>query len=384
MNYFSSNFTLGILGGGQLGKMLLHVTSRLNIKTNILDPNNDSPCKNLCNDFSQGNLMDFDSVYNFGKYCDLVTYEIEHVNIEALEKLELEGIKVFPSSNTLKIIQDKSKQKQFFVDNKIPTAQFIYFKSLEDFKISTKKNSIKYPFVWKKTKFGYDGYGVKIIHSPSDLDELPNDEFIIEELIPFKKELATTIARNESGQIEIFPIVEMDFNKTSNQVEYVICPAQINNDLKVIAKDIALKVSKSFKHVGLLAVEMFLTNDNSILVNEVAPRPHNSAHYTIEACSSSQFDQHINSILNLPLGCSKSFIYAIMANLVGSEGSVGQVCYEGIEEAMKIDNVKIHLYGKPQTKPNRKMGHATIIDTDLNKGIEKAKKVKKLIQIKTK
>ena len=384
MNYFSSNFTLGILGGGQLGKMLLHVTSRLNIKTNILDPSNDSPCKNLCNDFSQGNLMDFDSVYNFGKYCDLVTYEIEHVNIEALEKLELEGIKVFPSSNTLKIIQDKSKQKQFFVDNKIPTAQFIYFKSLEDFKISTKKNSIKYPFVWKKTKFGYDGYGVKIIHSPSDLDELPNDEFIIEELIPFKKELATTIARNESGQIEVFPIVEMDFNKTSNQVEYVICPAQINNDLKVIAKNIALKVSKSFKHVGLLAVEMFLTNDNSILVNEVAPRPHNSAHYTIEACSSSQFDQHINSILNLPLGCSKSFIYAIMANLVGSEGSVGQVCYEGIEEAMKIDNVKIHLYGKPQTKPNRKMGHATIIDTDLNKGIEKAKKVKKLIQIKTK
>jgi len=213
---------------------------------------------------------------------------------------------------------------------------------------------------------------------------MPNDEFIIEELIPFKKELATTIARNESGQIEVFPIVEMDFNKTSNQVEYVICPAQINNDLKVIAKNIALKVSKSFKHVGLLAVEMFLTNDNSILVNEVAPRPHNSAHYTIEACSSSQFDQHINSILNLPLGCSKSFIYAIMANLVGSEGSVGQVYYEGIEEAMKIDNVKIHLYGKPQTKPNRKMGHATIIDTDLNKGIEKAKKVKKLIQIKTK
>ena len=383
MNYFSSNFTLGILGGGQLGKMLLNVTSRLSIKTNILDPSKDSPCKKLCNEFTQGNLMDFDSVYQFGKKCGLVTYEIEHVNIEALEKLELEGIKVFPSSNTLKIIQDKSKQKQFFIDNEIPTAQFYYFKSLDDFNISSEKNLIKYPCVWKKTKFGYDGYGVKIIHSKSEFDDLPNEEFIIEELIPFKKELATTIARNKSGQIEVFPIVEMDFNKISNQVEYVICPAQIRDDLIVKAKEIALKVSESFNHVGLLAVEMFLTEDNAILVNEVAPRPHNSAHYSIEACSSSQFDQHINAILDLPLGCSKSYVYAIMANLVGSEGSVGQVIYQGIEEAMKIDNVKIHLYGKQQTKPNRKMGHVTITDTDLEEGLEKIKKVKKLIQIKT-
>ena len=384
MNYFSSNFTLGILGGGQLGKMLLNVTSRLSIKTNILDPSKDSPCKKLCNEFTQGNLMDFDSVYQFGKKCDLVTYEIEHVNIEALEKLESEGIKVFPSSNTLKIIQDKSKQKQFFIDNEIPTAQFYYFKSLDDFNISSEKNLIKYPCVWKKTKFGYDGYGVKIIHSKSEFDDLPNEEFIIEELIPFKKELATTIARNKSGQIEVFPIVEMDFNKISNQVEYVICPAQIRDDLSVKAKEIALKVSESFNHVGLLAVEMFLTEDNAILVNEVAPRPHNSAHYSIEACSSSQFDQHINAILDLPLGCSKSYVYSIMANLVGSEGSVGQVTYQGIEEAMKIDNVKIHLYGKQQTKPNRKMGHVTITDTDLEEGLEKIKKVKKLIQIKTK
>ena len=384
MNYFSSKFTLGILGGGQLGKMLLAVTSRLSIKTNILDPSNDSPCKKLCNEFTHGNLMDFNSVYEFGKNCDLVTYEIEHVNIEALEKLESEGIKVLPSSNTLKIIQDKSKQKQFFIDNNIPTAKFYYFKSLDDFKISTEQKHMKYPCVWKKTKFGYDGYGVKIISSKIDFDELPNDAFIIEELIPFKKELATTIARNKSGQIEVFQIVEMDFNKISNQVEYVICPAQISDELVVKAKEVALKVSESFNHVGLLAVEMFLTQEDTILVNEVAPRPHNSAHYSIEACSSSQFDQHINAILDLPLGCSKSYVYAIMANLVGSEGSVGQVHYKGIKEAMKFNNVKIHLYGKHQTKPNRKMGHATITDTDLKKGIEKAKKVKKLIQIKTK
>ena len=384
MNYFSSKFTLGILGGGQLGKMLLAVTSRLSIKTNILDPSNDSPCKKLCNEFSLGNLMDFNSVYEFGKNCDLVTYEIEHVNIEALEMLEKEGVTVYPSSKTLKIIQDKSIQKQFFIDNKIPTAQFYYFKSLEHFKTSSEKNDIKFPYMWKKTKFGYDGYGVKIINSKAEFDELPNEEFIIEELIPFKKELATTIARNKSGQIEVFPIVEMDFNEVSNQVEYVICPAQISDELLTKAKEIALKVSKSFNHIGLLAVEMFLTKDDAILVNEVAPRPHNSAHYSIEACSSSQFDQHINSILNLPLGSSKSNIYAIMANLVGSEGSSGKVCYQGIEEAMKIDNVKIHLYGKKQTKPNRKMGHATITDTDLSEGLRKAKEVKKLIQIKTK
>ena len=384
MNYFSSNFTLGILGGGQLGKMLLNATSRLSVKTNVLDPSEDSPCKKLCNEFQQGNLMDFKSVYEFGKKCDLITYEIEHVNIEALEKLESEGVKVLPSSNTLKIIQDKSKQKQFFIDNNIPTAKFYYFKSLDDFKISKEQKHMKYPCVWKKTKFGYDGYGVKIIRSKIDFDELPNDAFIIEELIPFKKELATTIARNKSGQIEVFPIVEMDFNKISNQVEYVICPAQISDELVVKAKEVALKVSESFNHVGLLAVEMFLTQEDTILVNEVAPRPHNSAHYSIEACSSSQFDQHINAILDLPLGCSKSYVYAIMANLVGSEGSVGQVHYKGIKEAMKFDNVKIHLYGKHQTKPNRKMGHATITDTDLKKGIEKAKKVKKLIQIKTK
>ena len=383
MNYFSSNFTLGILGGGQLGKMLLNVTSRLSIKTNILDPSENSPCKKLCNEFTTGNLMDFDAVYEFGKKCDLVTYEIEHVNIEALEKLEYEGVKVFPNSNTLKIIQDKSKQKQFFIDNKIPTAKFYYFKSLDQFKTSKEKDHIKFPCVWKKTKFGYDGYGVKIIHSKNNFDELPNDAFIIEELIPFKKELATTIARNKSGQIEVFPIVEMEFNKISNQVEYVICPAQIDNSLTIKAREIALKVSESFNHIGLLAVEMFLNEDNAILVNEVAPRPHNSAHYSIEACSSSQFDQHINAILDLPLGCSKSNVYAIMANLVGSEGSVGQVSYLGIEEAMKIDNVKIHLYGKQQTKPNRKMGHVTIIDTKLKEGLEKAKKVKKLIQIKT-
>ena len=379
MNYSKSDFTLGILGGGQLGKMLLQVTSRLSIKTKVLDPSNDSPCKEICSEFTKGQLMDFDAVYNFGKNCDLVTYEIEHINVDALEKLEKEGVKVFPNSSTLRIIQDKSIQKQFFIDNNIPTAKFKYYNSLKDLKVE----KLKFPCVWKKTKFGYDGYGVKILKSKKDLNNLPETQFIIEEMIPFKKELATTVVRNQNGDIEIFPIVEMMFNEISNQVEFVVCPAQVRDELKAKAEKVALKVSKTFKQVGLLAVEMFITHDNTILVNEVAPRPHNSAHYSIEACINSQFDQHINAILNLPLGCSKSNNYAIMANLVGGIGYNGDVIYEGINEAMNFDNVKIHIYGKKETKPNRKMGHITVIDTDLKSGLQIAKTIKNLIQIKT-
>jgi len=384
MNYFSSDFKLGILGGGQLGKMLLQVTSRLSIKTNILDPSEDSPCKNLCNEFEIGNLMDFDAVYQFGKKCDLVTFEIEHVNIEALEKLESEGTKVYPTSKTLKIIQNKNLQKQFFIDNNIPTSDFYYFKSLKDFKNSLHKNQISFPCVWKKTKFGYDGYGVEIIKSIEQIDNLPNEEFIIEEFIPFEKELATTIVRNYSGDIQIFPLVQMDFNKESNQVEYVVCPAQVNREIKDLANALAMKVSKSFKHVGLLAIEMFLTKDNKILINEVAPRPHNSAHYSIEACENSQFQQHINSILNLKLGSCKSNNNAIMVNLVGEKGYFGPVIYQGIEKAMEQSNVSVHIYGKSNTKPNRKMGHVTVTDENLKNGLKKAKSVKNLIKVKTK
>jgi len=384
MNYFSSDFKLGILGGGQLGKMLLQVTSRLSIKTNILDPSEDSPCKNLCNEFEIGNLMDFDAVYQFGKKCDLVTFEIEHVNIEALEKLESEGTKVYPTSKTLKIIQNKNLQKQFFIDNNIPTSDFYYFKSPKDFKNSLHKNQISFPCVWKKTKFGYDGYGVEIIKSIEQIDNLPDEEFIIEEFIPFEKELATTIVRNYSGDIQIFPLVQMDFNKESNQVEYVVCPAQVNREIKDLANALAMKVSKSFKHVGLLAIEMFLTKDNKILINEVAPRPHNSAHYSIEACENSQFQQHINSILNLKLGSCKSNNNAIMVNLVGEKGYFGPVFYQGIEKAMEQSNVSVHIYGKSNTKPNRKMGHVTVTDENLKNGLKKAKSVKNLIKVKTK
>ena len=384
MNQNYSNLKLGIIGGGQLGKMLLQVTSRYNINSKILDPNNDSPCKNLCNEFFLGDLMDPHAVYEFGKKCDLVTYEIEHVNTKALEKLESEGIDIFPRPSTLKIIQDKSMQKKFFIENNIPTAKYRFFKSISDFLEFSKNNDIDFPCIWKKTKFGYDGYGVKKINSLHEITDLPDSEFIIEDYVPFKKELATTVVRNKSGQIEIFPMVEMIFNSNSNQVEYVLCPAQIDKEVVEKAKAIALNVANAFENIGLLTVEMFMTKDNQILVNEVAPRPHNSAHYSIEACISSQFDQHIRSILNLPLGCSKPNSYAIMVNLVGDKGQTGSVSYSGIEKAMEYDNVSIHIYGKSKTKPNRKMGHATVLDTDLENGLEVAKSIKKIITIKSK
>jgi len=384
MNQNYSDLKLGIIGGGQLGKMLLQVTSRYNINSKILDPSNDSPCKNLCNEFFLGDLMDHDAVYEFGKKCDLITYEIEHVNTKALEKLESEGIDIFPKPSTLKIIQNKSIQKKFFVKNNIPTAKYRFFKSVSDFLEFSKNKNIDFPCVWKKTKFGYDGYGVKKINSLNEITNLPDSEFIIEDYVPFKKELATTVVRNKSGQIEIFPMVEMIFNSNSNQVEYVLCPAQIDKEVVEKAKAIALNVANAFENIGLLTVEMFMTKDNQILVNEVAPRPHNSAHYSIEACISSQFDQHIRSILNLPLGCSKPNSYAIMVNLVGEEGQTGSVSYSGIEKAMQNNNVSIHIYGKNKTKPNRKMGHATVLDTDLENGLEVAKSIKKIITIKSK
>ena len=384
MDYNQSNLKLGIIGGGQLGKMLLQTSSKYSLHSKILDPNDNSPCKNLCDEFFLGDLMDYNAIYDFGKKCDLVTYEIEHVNVDALEKLESEGITVYPKPSALRTIQDKSQQKKFFIDNGIPTAKYLYFKSKSEFLKFSRNNHVEFPCVWKKTTLGYDGYGVKKLNSFSEINKLTDCEFIIEEHIPFKKELATTVVRNDSGEIEIFPLVEMMFNHKTNQVEYVLCPAQVEDEIFENAKQIALNVTKAFKNIGLLAVEMFLTLDNKIIVNEVAPRPHNSAHYSIEACISSQFDQHLRSILNLPLGCSKSNSFAVMVNLVGELDHEGPVLYNGIEKAMQNNNACIHLYGKSITKPNRKMGHVTVLDTDLKNGLDIAKSIKKTIIIKSK
>ncbi len=381
MNYFSSSFKLGILGGGQLGKMLLFDTRKFDIQTYVLDPSDEAPCKVACNHFFQGDLMDFETVYNFGKQVDVLTFEIELVNLEALEKLENEGKKVYPSPKTLKLIQNKGIQKNFYLEHNIPTAPAKTFKDLKKLVVEIVDSKLEMPFVWKCTEFGYDGNGVKIIRTLQDLDNLPNVECIAEEMVPFKNELAVIVCRNPSGEIKTYPVVEMEFHPEANQVEYVICPARIDEKVAEKARAIALEVSKKFNHVGLLAVEMFQTSTDEILVNEVAPRPHNSGHYSIEASYTSQFENHLRAILDLPLGNTDSKVAGIMVNLSGAEGFSGDVIYENIETILGWNGVTPHIYGKKQTRPFRKMGHVTIVNEDINVARKIAEDVKNTIRV---
>lgn len=381
MNYFSSDFKLGILGGGQLGKMLLFDTRKFDIQTYVLDPSDEAPCKIACNQFFKGDLMDFETVYNFGKKVDVLTFEIELVNLEALEKLENEGIKVYPSPKTLKLIQNKGIQKDFYAHHAIPTANYKRFENIKGVIVDVLESKLKLPFVWKCTEFGYDGNGVKVIRQLSDLENLANVECIAEEMVPFKNELAVIVCRNPSGEIKTYPVVEMEFHPEANQVEYVICPARIDDAVAEKARAIALTVSEKFNHVGLLAVEMFQTEDDEILVNEVAPRPHNSGHYSIEASYTSQFENHLRAILDLPLGNTDSKVAGIMVNLTGAEGFSGDVIYENIETILGWNGVTPHIYGKKQTRPFRKMGHVTIVNNDIKEARRIAEDVKNTIRV---
>mgnify|MGYP000968416284 FL=1 len=380
-NYYSSDFKLGILGGGQLGRMLLAETQKFDIHTAILESNKKAPCAEICNRFVVGDLLDFNAVYNFGKTVDLLTIEIENVNLDALDALEKEGLIIFPKPKDLRIIQNKAHQKNFYIDHQIPTAAFSHYAYLEELKHSFENSIIEFPFVWKAARFGYDGNGVKIVRNLEDLESLPNVECITEQLIPFKNELAVIVARNAAGETKTYPVVEMEFHPEANQVEYVICPARITTKVAENAREIALKVVSDLDFVGLLAVEMFQTVDDKILVNEVAPRPHNSGHYSIEASYTNQFEQHLRSILNLPLGNTESKVAGIMVNLVGEEGFSGDVIYKNIEDILKIDGVTPHIYGKKETRPFRKMGHVTIVNSDINKARTIAQKVKETIRV---
>ena len=381
MNYFSSDFKLGILGGGQLGKMLLSETRKFDIQTYILDPSDEAPSQFGATKFFIGDLLDFETVYQFGKHVNLLTIEIENVNLDALDKLEEEGLPIFPSPKTLRLIQNKGVQKDFYVQNQIPTATFKRFNSLNGLRAEIKNGLIVMPFVWKCAQFGYDGNGVKIVRSIDDIESLPNVECIAEQMVSFKNELAVIVARSASGEVKAYPVVEMEFHPEANQVEYVICPARIDDGVAQKATAIALKVSSAFNHIGLLAVEMFQTYDNEILVNEVAPRPHNSGHYSIEASYTSQFENHLRAILDLPLGNTASKIAGIMVNLVGAEGFAGNVVYENIEKIMAIDGVTPHIYGKRETRPFRKMGHVTIINENMNEARRIAEEVKNTIRV---
>lgn len=384
MEYFSSGFTLGILGGGQLGKMMLYETRKFDIRTKVMDASEDAPCRIACNEFVIGSLMDYNTVYEFGKTVDVLTIEIENVNLDALEKLEDEGKKVFPPTKALRIIQNKAKQKLFYVDHNVPTVDFQRFAYVSEIKDSIQNGGLDFPFVWKAAQFGYDGQGVQVVREQKDLEGLPPGECITEEMVNFKNELAVIVARSASGEVKTYPVVEMEFHPEANQVEYVICPARISEEVAQKAQEVALNVSEEIKHVGLLAVEMFQTQEDEILVNEVAPRPHNSGHYSIEGSYTNQFEQHLRAILDIPLGNTDSKVAGIMVNLVGAEGHTGEVVYENIDAIMAMSGVTPHIYGKKVTRPFRKMGHVTIVNEDVKEARTIAQKVKETIKVVSK
>ena len=380
MNFYTSQNKLGILGGGQLGKMLINEANKLNISCKVMDPNKEAPCSNLVENFIVGDLLNYDDVYNFGKNVEVLTIEIENVNTDALKKLEEEGVKVYPSSENIKTIQNKSVQKNFYLKNNLPSSFFKTYDNVDDLINEAENKKCKYPFVWKSARFGYDGKGVKVINNIEDLKTLPNIECIIEDKISIKKELSIIVARNKRSQEKNFPTVEMEFNQ-ENLVDKVICPAQISDDLNNKAIQLALKTSRAFNHIGLLSIELFITDNDEILINEVAPRPHNSGHHTIECCLISQFEQHLRAIFNLNLGSTSIKIPGIMLNLVGEEKHFGEAIYDNIEGALKIPGASIHIYGKKDTKPHRKMGHITIVNKDLNKAKEFAEIIRKSIKV---
>jgi len=372
-----SELKLGILGGGQLGRMMIQEAINYNLTTLVLDPDADAPCKHIANYFENGSITDYDTVYNFGKKADIITIEIEKVNVDALEQLEKEGKLVYPQSRVIRLIQDKGVQKQFFKENDIPTAPFMLVNSKED--LSSGK--FPFPYILKLRKDGYDGKGVMKINTPSDVKNAFEAPTLIEELVNFEKEIAVIVARNANGDVKTFPMVEMEFNPEANLVEFLISPSTYPESIQERAEKIARDIAVALNITGILAVEMFITKHGDILVNELAPRPHNSGHQTIEGNYVSQFGQHLRAIFNLPLGDTRSISNAIMVNVLGEKGHDGVAKYNGLEKIMSIEGVYVHLYGKKYTKPFRKMGHLTIVDQNREKAIEKARFVQQTLKV---
>jgi 5-(carboxyamino)imidazole ribonucleotide synthase len=377
MKAFYGDLKLGILGGGQLGRMLIQQAINYNVLVKVLDPDREAPCRKLCDEFVVGSLSDYDTVYKFGKKVDLLTIEIEKVNVDALEQLEKEGVVVYPQPRIIRLIQDKGLQKQFFKENDIPTAEFQIISTPEELK----HTRIPFPYIQKLRRDGYDGRGVYKVIDESYLSKAFTEPSIVERLVDFEKEIGVIVARNENGEVSTFPLVEMEFNPQVNLVEFLIQPSNLPFEIHEEAHNIAKKIADDLKIVGILAVEMFLTKSGKILVNELAPRPHNSGHQTIEGNIVSQFEQHLRAIFNQPLGDTACLNNAIMVNVLGEAGYEGPAIYQGIEKILKCPGVYVHLYGKALTKPFRKMGHVTIIDADREKAIEKAKFVQETLKV---
>jgi len=374
---YSTSLKIGMLGGGQLGRMLIQEAINLNLDISVLDPDKDAPCKNLTAQFVCGSLNDYDTVVNFGKAFDILTIEIEHVNIDALKFLQKTGVNVFPQPEFLEIIQDKGKQKQFYKENNIPTAPFYLVNSKEEI-----ENHIQhFPVFQKLCKGGYDGKGVYRLDEVSKIENAFDAPSVLEKLVPFEREIAVIVARNLNGEIAVFPVVDMEFNPHENLVEYLYSPSSLNKLISIKAQEIAKSVIEKSNMVGVLAVEMFVTHEGEILVNEVAPRPHNSGHQTIEGNITSQYAQHLRAICNLPLGNTSIRNFSAMVNILGEPGFTGEAIYQGLEYVLKTENVFVHLYGKKITKPFRKMGHITICGDDENEVKQKAKAVKEKLKV---
>jgi 5-(carboxyamino)imidazole ribonucleotide synthase len=375
---FNTQVKLGVLGGGQLGRMLHQSAINLNINLRMMDADPNAPCASLIQDFTVGDLEDFDAVYAFGKDCEVLTIEIEKVNTDALKKLQAEGVKVYPEPDVISMIQDKRVQKSFYKEHGIPTADFI----LTESKTDLKKYIDQFPVVHKIGRGGYDGRGVQVIRTEADIEKAFDGPALMESFVPFKKELAVIVARNPSGEITAFPPVQMVFHPEHNLVEYLLSPALLSPEIEQNAQQIAKNIIEKLKMTGILAVEMFLTKDNEILVNEIAPRPHNSGHQSIEGNFTSQYDQMLRAILDLPLGNCDTKISSAMVNILGEDGYTGEAQYEGMEEVLKIKGVHVHLYGKKITKPFRKMGHVTITDPSLLSLRKKIDIVKNTLKVK--
>ena len=375
---------IGILGGGQLGKMICLEAARYDLDIHILDKSKTYPAAHLCSHFVEGDFTNYNDVLSFGKDLDIITIEIERVNVEALKELESMGKEVYPQPTALEIIQDKGKQKDFYNRHNIPTSSHQHYPDRNTIVTAIDSGDLSLPFVQKACTDGYDGKGVHVVKSKADIAYIMDTKSIVETLVDIDKELAVIVARNPNGEVVTYPVVEMEFHPTANLVEYLLCPSSISTNIAEQADKLAKQVMKAFGLCGLLAVEMFLTKSGELLINEVAPRPHNSGHHTLDAAHTSQFEQHLRSIMNLPLGDTSNICASVMVNLLGHEGFTGAVRYEGMEEAMNIPGANILLYGKTETRPHRKMGHATLLAKNVIEARTNAKKLKQLLFIKSK
>ncbi|MFO7977112.1 MAG: 5-(carboxyamino)imidazole ribonucleotide synthase [Bacteroidales bacterium] len=379
----TSNLKLGIISGGQLGKMLIQEASKWDIITYVMDPEEGCPAGGIASVYVKGNQLDFDDVYRFGKQVDVLTFELENINVEALKQLKAEGLAIVPDPIVLELIQDKGLQKDFYQDHDIPTSPYQLYQNKEEIIEAINSHQLHYPFVQKLRKGGYDGRGVAIINGSQELTKLMEAPSVVEQKVAIEKEIAVIAARNSKGEIRCFPAVEMMFDNKAHLVEKLVCPSLITEAQAHEAEEIATRLIELLGMAGLLAVELFVDTQGYILVNEVAPRPHNSGHHTIESVITSQFEQHIRAILDLPLGSTHLKMPAVMLNLLGETGHEGPVRYEGLTESLAYEGVKIHLYGKKITRPYRKMGHTTIIAATMQEALEKAEIIKNLIKVKS-